>query len=115
MFQRIIGANRVPTPREIYQLMAIISFSHLQVHFSPTSIVAETAPVTTPPRLILPTNQETLFHQGPSTGHILQSRYGVEERFAFHFPVTSSVMGGLKGKSVGKHQTERSCCLFPQK
>ncbi|GFT67503.1 hypothetical protein TNCV_2361081 [Trichonephila clavipes] len=46
----------------------------VQEHFTPTSIAAETAPVTTPPCHILPTNQKTPFHQGPSTsGHILRS------------------------------------------
>ncbi|GFW81050.1 hypothetical protein TNCV_4804181 [Trichonephila clavipes] len=77
---------------ETCQPMAIISLSHLQVHFSPTSIATGTTPVTTPPCHILPTNQKILFLQGPSTsGHVLQSRYGMEERFAFRLPVTSSV------------------------
>ncbi|GFY26140.1 hypothetical protein TNCV_354561 [Trichonephila clavipes] len=78
---------------ETYQPMAIISLSHLQGRFSPTSIAAETASGTTPPLHILPTNQETLFHQGPCiSGHIVRSRYGMEERFAFRFPVMSTVL-----------------------
>ncbi|GFX37605.1 hypothetical protein TNCV_3201281 [Trichonephila clavipes] len=49
--------------------------------FPPTSDASETAPKTTPPCYILPTNQETLSHKGPSTsGQNQHLRYGMEER-----------------------------------
>ncbi|GFV60430.1 putative transposable element [Trichonephila clavipes] len=39
-----------------------------------------------PPSHIQPTNQDSLTNQGPPTsGHIYKIRYGMEERFAFHF------------------------------
>ncbi|GFT98004.1 hypothetical protein TNCV_3125841 [Trichonephila clavipes] len=48
---------------------------------------AKTVPVTTPPCHFQPTNQDSLTNQGPPTsGHIHKIRYGMEERFAFHFP-----------------------------
>ncbi|GFX74917.1 hypothetical protein TNCV_1844891 [Trichonephila clavipes] len=59
--------------------------------FPPPSDASETALKTTPPCYILPTNQETLSHKDPSTDHNQHIRYGIEERFAFHFPVTSSI------------------------
>ncbi|GFY13335.1 probable RNA-directed DNA polymerase from transposon X-element [Trichonephila clavipes] len=47
----------------------------------------KTVPVTTPPCHFQPTNQDSLTNQGPPTsGHIYKIRYGMEERFAFHFP-----------------------------
>ncbi|GFW46049.1 hypothetical protein TNCV_3276661 [Trichonephila clavipes] len=58
----------------------------------PTSNVFETAPMTTSPSQILSTNQETPTHKGPSTsGHIQHFRHGMEERFAFRFPVMPNV------------------------
>ncbi|GFU84630.1 putative RNA-directed DNA polymerase from transposon X-element [Trichonephila clavipes] len=51
------------------------------------NFAAKTVPVTTPPCHFQPTNQDSLSNQGPPTsGHIHKIRYGMEERFAFHFP-----------------------------
>ncbi|GFW76420.1 hypothetical protein TNCV_1581991 [Trichonephila clavipes] len=86
-----IAANRVPAPRVLSANDS--KESHPTSGFLPqTSYTTKTVSVTTPPFPILPTNQETLFHQAPATsGHIQQTKYGMEERFTFHFPVTSSV------------------------
>ncbi|GFW58155.1 hypothetical protein TNCV_2742991 [Trichonephila clavipes] len=55
--------------------------------------VSKAITLTTPPYHILSTNQESLSHKSPTTsGHIQLFRYGMEERFAFHFPETSSVV-----------------------
>ncbi|GFT31002.1 hypothetical protein TNCV_1683651 [Trichonephila clavipes] len=52
---------------------------------------AQTVPVTTPPCHLRRTNQDPLINQGPPTsGHIYKIRYGMEERFAFHFPATTA-------------------------
>ncbi|GFT18162.1 hypothetical protein TNCV_183251 [Trichonephila clavipes] len=68
--------------------MASRTLMQHQEFFPPTSDA-----LTTPPCRILPTNQESLSHKGPTTsGHIQLFRYGMEERFAFHFPETFSVV-----------------------
>ncbi|GFX65415.1 hypothetical protein TNCV_399661 [Trichonephila clavipes] len=57
----------------------------------PNPRAAKTVPVTTPPCHLRRTNQDPLINQDPPTsGHIYKIRYGMEERFAFHFPATTA-------------------------
>ncbi|GFX33252.1 hypothetical protein TNCV_1796251 [Trichonephila clavipes] len=91
MFQCIRAANRVPTLR-VLSANGNQDYQPTATRFPPTSDAFEAAPKTKPPCHILLTNQETLSHKGTSTsGHNQHIRYGMEERFAFYFPVTSSV------------------------
>ncbi|GFT94528.1 hypothetical protein TNCV_248391 [Trichonephila clavipes] len=56
----------------------------------PNPRAAKTVPVTTPPCHLRRTNQDPPINQGPPTsGHIYNIRHGMEERSAFHFPVTT--------------------------
>ncbi|GFS97310.1 hypothetical protein TNCV_1824711 [Trichonephila clavipes] len=101
MFQCIRAANRVPTLR-VLSANDNQDYQPTATCFPPTSEASETAPKTTPPCHILLTNKETLSHKGPSTsGHNQHIRYGMEERFAFYFPVTSSV-----------HSLKSFCCFW---
>ncbi|GFU41532.1 hypothetical protein TNCV_2792571 [Trichonephila clavipes] len=91
MFQSIRIANRVPTHR-VLSTNGNQDSHPTSGFFPPTSDVSETSFTTTPPCHILSTNQETLSHKRPSTSDNIQYlRYGMEERFAFRFPVTSCV------------------------
>ncbi|GFT40354.1 hypothetical protein TNCV_3115351 [Trichonephila clavipes] len=66
-------------------------YQPIQEFFPPTLDASEAVTLTTPPFHLLSTNQENLSHKGPSTfrTHLL-SRWGMEKRFGFHFPVTFS-------------------------
>ncbi|GFV07827.1 hypothetical protein TNCV_305751 [Trichonephila clavipes] len=90
MFQSIRAANRVLTHR-VFSTNDNLDSHPTSGVFPPTSDAYEIVPMTTPPCQIFPTNQETLSqHLDLSTsGHIQHLRYRMEERFAFHFPVTS--------------------------
>ncbi|GFX51826.1 hypothetical protein TNCV_5015281 [Trichonephila clavipes] len=83
MLKRIRAANRVPTLRVPSDNGNHDNKPFPRV-FPPTSYASETVPITTPPCHILPTNQETPIHKGPSTTGLIQTiRYGMEERFTF--------------------------------
>ncbi|GFU06074.1 hypothetical protein TNCV_162671 [Trichonephila clavipes] len=72
--------------------MAIRTLIQHQEFSPPISPASEAATLTTLPCHILPTNQQSLIHKSPFTsGHIQLIRYGMVERFAFHFPETFSI------------------------
>ncbi|GFW45524.1 hypothetical protein TNCV_3244641 [Trichonephila clavipes] len=84
-------ANRVPALR-VLSANGNQDFQPFSRDFPPTSDASETVPMTTPSCHILPTNQVTPNHKGPlASGYIQIFRYGMEERFAFHFPEAPSV------------------------
>ncbi|GFU46520.1 putative blastopia polyprotein [Trichonephila clavipes] len=63
------------------------------MNFPPTLILSEAVTLTTHPYYLILTNQKTLspIKALPQSGHLhLLSRYGMNERSAFHFPTTFS-------------------------
>ncbi|GFT37710.1 hypothetical protein TNCV_3097981 [Trichonephila clavipes] len=81
MFHFPSATNRVPTH--------LISLDQLEVNFPKTLCeFCRQDRSSNHASLPLPTNYSGLSHQSrPSTsGHIHKIRYGMEERFAFHFP-----------------------------
>ncbi|GFW37719.1 hypothetical protein TNCV_4629241 [Trichonephila clavipes] len=79
MFQCITAANRLPNHR-VLSTNGNQDFHPTLGIFPPTLDASETAPMTTLPCHILPTNQDTLSHKGPSTCHIQHLKYRKEER-----------------------------------
>ncbi|GFT74582.1 hypothetical protein TNCV_1452451 [Trichonephila clavipes] len=94
MFQCIRVANRGPT-HQVFSANDNQDYHPTIGVFQSTSDASETATLTMPPCHILPTNQDSPNHKSPPTsGQIQIIRFEMEERFAFHFPVTSSVQEG---------------------